>query len=95
MDVYVVQSVHGGTSESANDKLCRLLFFIGALKDAGAARLVPAPDSGQTSNRFYIWPAWHPGRDEAVLQPSASWFLLAHGAGNLPGLSRWRRARPA
>jgi ribose-phosphate pyrophosphokinase len=22
---------------SANDKLCRLLFFIGALKDAGAA----------------------------------------------------------
>src|SRR5438046_1949217 len=26
-------------SESANDKLCRLLFFIGALKDAGAARV--------------------------------------------------------
>jgi ribose-phosphate pyrophosphokinase len=25
--------------ESANDKLCRLLFFIGALKDAGAARV--------------------------------------------------------
>jgi ribose-phosphate pyrophosphokinase len=37
MDVYVVQSLHGGPSESANDKLCRLLFFIGALKDAGAA----------------------------------------------------------
>jgi len=35
--VYVVQSLHGGPSESANDKLCRLLFFIGALKDAGAA----------------------------------------------------------
>jgi hypothetical protein len=42
MDVYVVQSLHGGPSESANDKLCRLLFFIGALKDAGAARVVPA-----------------------------------------------------
>ena len=38
-DVYVVQSLHGGPGESANDKLCRLLFFIGALKDAGAARV--------------------------------------------------------
>jgi ribose-phosphate pyrophosphokinase len=38
-DVYVVQSLHGGPSESANDKLCRLLFFIGTLKDAGAARV--------------------------------------------------------
>ena len=36
-NVYVVQSLHSGPSESANDKLCRLLFFIGALKDAGAA----------------------------------------------------------
>jgi ribose-phosphate pyrophosphokinase len=35
--VYVVQSLHSGPSESANDKLCRLLFFIGALKDAGAS----------------------------------------------------------
>jgi len=38
-NVYVVQSLHSGPSESANDKLCRLLFFIGALKDAGAARV--------------------------------------------------------
>jgi ribose-phosphate pyrophosphokinase len=38
-DVYVVQSLHGGPQQSANDKLCRLLFFIGALKDAGAARV--------------------------------------------------------
>ena len=37
--VYVVQSLHSGPGESANDKLCRLLFFIGALKDAGAARV--------------------------------------------------------
>ena len=38
-DVYVIQSLHSGPSESANDKLCRLLFFIGALNDAGAARV--------------------------------------------------------
>ena len=38
-DVYVVQSTHGGPADSANDKLCRLLFFIGTLKDAGAARV--------------------------------------------------------
>lgn len=38
-DVYVIQSLHGGADESANDKLCRLLFFIGALKDAGAAHV--------------------------------------------------------
>jgi ribose-phosphate pyrophosphokinase len=38
-DVYVIQSLHSGPLESANDKLCRLLFFIGALKDAGAARV--------------------------------------------------------
>jgi len=38
-DVYVVHSLHGGPTQSANDKLCRLLFFIGALKDAGAARV--------------------------------------------------------
>jgi len=38
-DVFVLQSLHGGPDESANDKLCRLLFFIGALKDAGAARV--------------------------------------------------------
>ncbi|MCC6949725.1 MAG: ribose-phosphate pyrophosphokinase [Bradyrhizobiaceae bacterium] len=38
-DVYVVHSLHGGPAQSANDKLCRLLFFIGALKDAGAARV--------------------------------------------------------
>ena len=38
-DVYVVHSLHGGPEESPNDKLCRLLFFVGALKDAGAARV--------------------------------------------------------
>lgn len=38
-DVYVVQSLCGDASASANDKLCRLLFFAGALKDAGAERV--------------------------------------------------------
>jgi ribose-phosphate pyrophosphokinase len=38
-DVYVIHSLHGGLQQSANDKLCRLLFFIGALKDAGAKRV--------------------------------------------------------
>jgi len=38
-DVYVVDSLHGDPDRSANDKLCRLLFFIGALKDAGAGRV--------------------------------------------------------
>lgn len=35
--VYVIQSLHSGPDESAHDKLCGLLFFIGTLKDAGAA----------------------------------------------------------
>jgi ribose-phosphate pyrophosphokinase len=38
-DVYVIQSLYGDPAQSANDKLCRLLFFIGALKDAGATRV--------------------------------------------------------
>ncbi len=38
-DVFVVHSLYGDGHESANDKLCRLLFFIGALKDAAAARV--------------------------------------------------------
>jgi len=37
--VFVLDSLHGGPERSANDKLCRLLFFVGALKDAGAARV--------------------------------------------------------
>ena len=36
-DVFVLHSLHGEPGASANDKLCRLLFFVGALKDAGAA----------------------------------------------------------
>lgn len=38
-DVYVINSLHGDERYSANDKLVRLLFFIGALKDAEAERV--------------------------------------------------------
>lgn len=38
-DVYVIQSLYGEPGMSANDKLVRLLFFIGAVKDASAARV--------------------------------------------------------
>jgi ribose-phosphate pyrophosphokinase len=35
-DVYVLSSLHGDQDLSVNDKICRLMFFIGSLKDAGA-----------------------------------------------------------
>lgn len=38
-DVYVVQGLHGGPGRSPDDRLCRLLFFLGAVRDAGAARV--------------------------------------------------------
>jgi ribose-phosphate pyrophosphokinase len=38
-DVFVVQSLYSDSRQSVNDKLCRLLFFIGALKDASAGRV--------------------------------------------------------
>lgn len=38
-DVYVLHSLYADGQQSANDKLCRLLFFIGALRDAGAGRV--------------------------------------------------------
>jgi ribose-phosphate pyrophosphokinase len=37
--VFVVHSLCGSDEGSANDRLCRLLFFAGALKDAGARRV--------------------------------------------------------
>jgi ribose-phosphate pyrophosphokinase len=36
-DVYVVQSLSGDEAGSANDRLCRALFFIAGLNDCGAA----------------------------------------------------------
>jgi len=43
-DVYVICSLYGDAKESVNDRLCRLLFFIGTLRDAGCRRVtVVAP----------------------------------------------------
>lgn len=38
-DVFVIQSLYSDLQESINDKLCRLLFFIGCLRDASAQRI--------------------------------------------------------
>ena len=38
-DVFVVQSLYGDSEQTVNDKLCRFLFFLGALKDASAERV--------------------------------------------------------
>ena len=38
-DVYVIASLYGDTNESVHDRLCRTLFFLGALRDSGAGRL--------------------------------------------------------
>jgi ribose-phosphate pyrophosphokinase len=37
--VFVLQSLYGDEQQSVNDKLCRLLFFLGALRDASAGRI--------------------------------------------------------
>lgn len=38
-DVFVISSLYGEADTSVSDKLCRLLFFVGALKDASARRV--------------------------------------------------------
>jgi len=38
-NVFVLHSLYADQEQSGNDKLCRLLFFIGALKDAAAAQV--------------------------------------------------------
>lgn len=38
-DVFAIQSLYSDAHASVNDKLCRLLFFLGALKDAAAERV--------------------------------------------------------
>ena len=38
-DVFVIASLYGDERFSVNDKLLRLLFFLGALRDAGAGRV--------------------------------------------------------
>jgi ribose-phosphate pyrophosphokinase len=38
-DVFVIHSLYGKPGQSVNDKLVRLLFFLGAVRDAAAARV--------------------------------------------------------
>jgi len=38
-DVYLIQSLYRDKQQSVNDKIIRLLFFIGALKDACAQKI--------------------------------------------------------
>lgn len=38
-DVFVIHSLYADAAQSVNDKLCRLLFFLGAVKDASPHRL--------------------------------------------------------
>lgn len=38
-DIFVIHSLFGEPDNSVNDKLCELLFFLGAVRDAGAARV--------------------------------------------------------
>lgn len=38
-DAYVIQSLYADAMQSVNDKICRLLFFLGALRQGGVARL--------------------------------------------------------
>jgi ribose-phosphate pyrophosphokinase len=38
-DVYVIHSLYSDRQQTVNDKLCRLLFFVGALNDASAGRV--------------------------------------------------------
>lgn len=38
-DIFVIHSLFADAAATANDKLCELLFFLGAVRDAGAARV--------------------------------------------------------
>jgi ribose-phosphate pyrophosphokinase len=38
-EVFVIHSLYSEPAQSVNDKLCRLLFFVGALKDAAAKKV--------------------------------------------------------
>ncbi len=38
-DVFLIQSLYADATQSVNDKLCRMIFFSAALRDAGARRI--------------------------------------------------------
>ena len=49
-DAYVVLSLHGGPLDSPHDKLCRLLMFIGTLKDLRSVRFALRLPAEETVN---------------------------------------------
>ena len=82
-DVFVIQSLYGEPSASVNDKLCRLLFFIGALKDASAERVtavVPylcyARKDRKTKSRDPITTRYIAQLFEAVKCDQRSWHCV-------------------
>ncbi len=98
-DVYVVQSLHGGPQQSTNDKLCRLLFFIGALKDAGAARVTAvtpylcyARKDRRTKPNDPVTTRYIAGMFEAVGAAQGGVVGLYNLASRAPRASAFRRA---
>lgn len=56
-DVFVIESLYRDAESSVNDKLVRLLFFLGALRDAGAHRVtavIPSPPTNCHSCRWNV-----------------------------------------
>ncbi len=59
-DCFVIQSLHGGPDGSANDKLARLLFFAGALRDHGAARVTAVVPYLAYARKDRVTKPWDP-----------------------------------
>jgi ribose-phosphate pyrophosphokinase len=59
-DCFVIQSLHGGPEASGNDKLARLLFFAGALRDHGAARVTAVVPYLAYARKDRVTKPWDP-----------------------------------
>ena len=93
-DVFVIHSLYGDAEQSPNDKLCRLLFFIGALKDAGAERVTAV---GSLSLLRPQGPAHATARPDHDKIRSAALRGLRGGCGDhprCPQRSRFRERLP-
>lgn len=67
-DVYVIESLHGDATHTVNDKLCRLLFFLAALRDADAARVTAIVPFLCYSRKDRRTEAWDPVTTRYVAQ---------------------------
>ena len=59
-DCFVIQSLHGDAGASGNDKLARLLFFAGALRDHGAARVTAVVPYLAYARKDRVTKPWDP-----------------------------------